>query len=134
MNQNANFQKPDITERQQRQRNRDNFTNPIYQNICRKKTSRFWEPTKPTTNTAEAAKQSQSKPPQTETQTKNLEADFRDSTNPTWIYANKENTAKRKSRELENLLAEKYKPEKWLFEKCCRQNGSYIFMNWKPPC
>ena len=59
-------------------------------------------------NNAEATKQSQSKPPQTETQTKNLEADFSDSTKPTRTYASKENPATRKSRELENLLAEKY--------------------------
>ena len=41
-------------------------------------------------------------------QAKNLEANFSDSTKPTWNFANGENTAKRKSRELENLLAEKY--------------------------
>jgi hypothetical protein len=34
-------------------------------------------------NKAEAAKESQSKPPQTETQTKNLGADFSDWTKPT---------------------------------------------------
>jgi hypothetical protein len=33
-NQNKNFGKPDITKRQQRQRNRDNFTNSIDQNFC----------------------------------------------------------------------------------------------------
>jgi hypothetical protein len=41
MNQNTDFQKPDITKRQQRQRSQDNFTNSIDQNFCRKKTSRF---------------------------------------------------------------------------------------------
>jgi len=81
----------------------------FYQNLCWKKTSRFWKPTKPTTNKAKAAKQSQSKPPQTKTQAKNLEADFSDLAKPTWTYANEENAAKRKSRELENLLAKKYK-------------------------
>ncbi len=50
---------------------------------------------------------SQSKPTQTETQAKNLEADFSDSTKPTWTYASEETTAKQKRRELENLLAEK---------------------------
>ena len=60
-----------------------------------------------TTNKTKATKQSQSKPPWTETQAKNLEADFSDSTKPTWIYARKETAAKQKSRELESLLAEK---------------------------
>ncbi len=64
-------------------------------------------------NKAEATKQSQSKPTQTKTQARNLEADFGDSTKPTRTYASGENTAKRKSREFahrglcQNLLAEK---------------------------
>jgi len=67
-----NFGKPDTTKRQKRQRNREHFTNLIYQNLCEKKTSRFWELTKPTTNKAKATKQSQSKPTLTKTWPKTL--------------------------------------------------------------
>ena len=80
----------------------------------------------------EKKRHSQSEPSQTETPAKNLEADFSDWTKPTWNYANKENAVKRKSRELENLLAKNIDP-KHLLEKCHRQSGKYIFMNWKPP-
>ena len=61
----------------------------FYQNLCRKKTSRFCpqgavpKPTKPTTNTARKKRHSQSKPPQTETQAKNFEANVSDWTKPT---------------------------------------------------
>jgi hypothetical protein len=61
MNQNADFAKPDFTQNRQRQRKRDNFTNTIYPKLCKKKTRRFREPTKLTTNKTEATKQSQSK-------------------------------------------------------------------------
>ena len=53
-----------------------------------------------------ATKQSQSKFMLTKTQTENLEVSFSDSTKPTRTFANEKNAAKRKSRELENLLAE----------------------------
>ena len=89
----------------------------FYQNLCQAKTSRFWKPTQPTTNKAEVTKQSFSKPSQAETLMKNLEADFSDSTKPTRTYASEENTAKRKRRELENLLAEKNIDQKLYFEK-----------------
>jgi len=79
----------------------------FYQNLCRKKTSRFWKPTKPNHEHCKKKRHSQSKPTQTETQAKNLEADFSDSTKPTWTYASEETTAKQKRLELENLLAEK---------------------------
>ena len=75
--------------------------------FCQEKPSRFWKPTQLAKNKAKAAKQSLSKPLQTKTPAKNLEPDFSDFTKPTWTYANVENIAKRKSRELENLLAEK---------------------------
>ena len=104
-NQNEDFQKPDITKRQQRQRSRDNFTNSTYQNFCRKKTNQFWKPTKPTANKAEATKQSQSKPPQTETQIKNLEASFSDWTKTTWNFADEKKLVERKS--------QTWKPADW---------------------
>jgi len=58
---------------------------------------------RPRTKT-EATKQSQSKPKLTETQDKNLEANFSDSTTRTWNYADEMKADKTKSRELENLL------------------------------
>ena len=66
--------------------------------------SRFWEPTKPTTKKPEVTKQSQSKPPQTETQAKNLEASFSDSTKPTRNFADERKLVEQKAK-LENLLA-----------------------------
>jgi len=55
----------------------------FYQNLYQKKQPDFGNLAKPTTNKAEAAKQSQSKPQQTKTQAENLEADFSDWTKPT---------------------------------------------------
>jgi len=75
--------------------------------FAKKRQADFGNLAEPTTNKAKATKQSQSKPLQTKTLDKNLEADFSNSTKPTRTYANEENIAKRKSRELENLLAEK---------------------------
>ena len=88
--------------------------------FAKKRQADFENLVKPTTDKTEATKQSQSKPLQTETLDKNLEADFSDLTKPTWNYANEENTAKRKSQELENLLAEKNIDRILYFEKCHR--------------
>ena len=74
-------------------------------------------------NKTEATKRSQSKPLQTETPAKNLEADFGDSTKPTWIYASKENAAKQKSRELENLLAEKILTKNFTLKSATAKKG-----------
>ena len=87
----------------------------FYQNLCQEKTcldkldnqADFENLAKRTTNKTEATKQSQSKPLRTEAQAENLEADFSDSTKPTRNYASGKSAAKRKRRELENLLAEK---------------------------
>ena len=79
-NQNANFGKPDFAQNGQRQRNRVNFTNSTYPKLCYKKTSRFWEPTKPTVNFAKRNRHNLSKPKLTKTQFENLETDFSDST------------------------------------------------------
>jgi hypothetical protein len=146
-NLNNNFWKPDTTKRQQRQWNRDNFTNSTYQNFCRKKASRFWEPRKPTTTKAEAAKQSQSKPTLTETWPKNLEANFRDSTKWTWNFADKKKTCWAKKPELENLLAENQtqtltwktpllKNRFWISEPntklTLRFKDEFVFCTWLP--
>jgi len=53
-------------------------------------------------------KQSQSKPLQTETPAKNLEADFSDLTKPTRTYTSEENAAKRKAENLKTCLLKKY--------------------------
>ena len=74
------------------------------QNFCQEKISQFWKPTKPTTNKAEAAKQSQSKPSQTKTPAKNLEADFSDSTKPTWNFADEKKTCWTKKPKLKTCL------------------------------
>ena len=96
INQNADFAKPDLTKKQQRHWNQDNFTNSIYPKFCEKKTRWFWEPTQPTTNKAKATKQSQLKPLLTKTQTKNLEVNFSDSTNWNRTFADQRNADKRK--------------------------------------
>jgi hypothetical protein len=51
-------------------------------------------------NKAEATKQSESKPPQTETQFENLEADLSDSTKPTRNKAREETAANEKAKNL----------------------------------
>ena len=113
-----NLPKRWITKNGQSQRSRDNFKNSIYQNLCRKKTSRFWKPTQPTTNKAETAKQSQLKPPQTETQAKNLEANFSDSKKWTRNFADERKLVEQKN---ENLKTCKLKTRlKYRFEKCHR--------------
>ena len=63
-------------------------------------------------NKAEAAKRRQSKPPQTETQAKNLEADFSDSTKWTWTYADIKNTDKRKSQTYKSQIEKKTQADK----------------------
>ena len=79
-------------------------------------------------NKAEATKQSQSKPPQTETQARNHEADFSDLAKPTRTYASKENAAKRKSREFahrglcQNLLAEKILTKNFTLKSATAKN------------
>jgi len=51
--------------------------------FAKKRQPDFGNLAKPTRNKAEATKQSQSKPPQTETQAKNLEANLSDLAKPT---------------------------------------------------
>jgi hypothetical protein len=51
--------------------------------FAKKRQADFENIWQPTTNKAEATKQSQSKPPLTEMPAKNLEANFSDSTKPT---------------------------------------------------
>ena len=75
--------------------------------FAKKRQADFENLAKPTTNKAEATKQSQSKPPQTEMQAKNLEADFSDSTKPTWTFANAETTANEKAENLKTCLLKK---------------------------
>ena len=69
----------------------------ICQNFCQEKISQFWKPTKPTTNKAEVAKQSQSKPSQTKMLAKNFEASFSDSTKTTWNFAAERKLVEQKS-------------------------------------
>ena len=84
--------------------------------FAKKRQADFENLHKQTTNKAEATKRSQSKPPQTKAQTKNLEADFSDSTKPTWTFANEENIANEKAENLKTCLLKKYWP-KTLFWK-----------------
>jgi hypothetical protein len=56
----------------------------------------------------ETTKQNQSKPKLTETQTKNLEADFSDSTKPTRNFADEIRFAERKNKNLKTCLLKKY--------------------------
>jgi hypothetical protein len=79
MNPNADFGKPDTTKRQQRQRNRDNFTNSIYQKLCEKRQADFGNLARRKNDFAKRNRLDQSKPKLTETQAKNLEANFSDS-------------------------------------------------------
>jgi hypothetical protein len=76
----------------------------FYQNLCQEKTcldklenqADFENLAKRTTNKTEVTKQSQSKPLRSETQAKNLEADFSDWTKPIRTYASGESATKRK--------------------------------------
>ena len=63
--------------------------------FAKKRQADFENLHKQTTNKAEATKRSQSKPPQTKAQTKNLEADFSDSTKPTRNFADERKLAER---------------------------------------
>ena len=77
----------------------------ICQNFCQEKISQFWKPTKPTTNKAEVAKQSQSKPSQTKMLAKNFEAVLATRQKQPETLLLKENLLNKKAK-LENLLAE----------------------------
>jgi len=87
--------------------------------FAKKRQADFWNLAKLTTNKTEATKQSQSKPPQTKTQTKNLEADFSDLTKQTWIYANEKTPPKEKAENLKTCLLKNIDPNR-LLEKCHR--------------
>jgi len=65
-------------------------------------------------NKAEVTKQSQSKPPQTETQFENLEADLSDSTKPTRNKAREETVANEKAENLKTCLRKNTAPKPYL--------------------
>ena len=77
-----------------------------------KKTRRFREPTKLTTNKTEAAKQSQSKLTLTKTQTKNLEANFSDSIKWNKTFADEETLTTQKPKLYTAQLTRRLKPIK----------------------
>jgi hypothetical protein len=82
------------------------------QNPCYKKTNRYREPTKPTTKKTKATKQSQSKPKLTETQTKNLEGNFSDSTNQPELLLPKETLTNERAKHIKHKLKRRRKPIK----------------------
>jgi len=114
----------------------------FYQNLCQEKTcldkldnqADFGNLAKPAKNKTETTKQSQSKPLQTETPAKNLEADFCDSTKQTRIYANEETAANEKAKNLKTCLLKKYWPKTllWKVPPLQRVLNSYANLKRKP--
>ena len=104
----------------------------FYQNLCRKKTSRFWKPTKPTANTArknDTANQNQRRPKRKRKTLKPISATRQ---NQPETMPTKRTPPNEKAENLKTCLLKNICP-KTLFEKCHRQSREYIFMNWKPP-
>ena len=97
------------------------------QSLCRKKTSRFWEPRKTNQEHRQRKRIWPIKTTANRNASQNLEADFGDSTKPTWNYASGESAAKRKWWELENPLTEKIWNQSAHLKSATVEAGTYFY-------